>query len=80
MIIIIGEVLLEIAALFLILGVPFVLIGLVCELIRKRVEKSEYKMGTKRQKIHRKLYDFLIKLGYDSNTAYNMATQFVGWR
>lgn len=80
MIIIIGEVLLEIAALFLILAVPFVLIGLVCEFIRKQVEKSEYKMGTRRQKIHRKLYDFLLKLGYDSDTAYNMATQFVGWR
>lgn len=74
------EALLEIVVLALIIAVPFVLIGLVCELIRRLVGKCHYEMGTKRQKIHHKLYEFLLKLGYDSNTAYNMATQFTSWR
>jgi len=74
------EALLEIVVLVIIIAVPFVLIGLACELIRRRIGKLEYKMGTSKQKIHRKLYDFLIRLGYDSNTAYNMATQFTRWQ
>lgn len=74
------ESLLEVGALIIVIGVPFVLIGLVCVVIERYTREKNYKMGTRRQKLHRKLYDFLIKLGYDSNTAYNMATQFIGWR
>lgn len=74
------EALLEIVVLMIIIAVPFVLIGLVCELIRRIRGKYHYEMGTRRQKIHRKLYGFLRKLGYDSDTAYNMATQITSWR
>lgn len=38
-----------------------------------------YKMGTRRQKLHRKIYDFLVSKGYDSNVAYRKATQITGW-
>ena len=38
-----------------------------------------YKMGTKRQRLHRKIYDALIKKGIDSGKAYNIASRITHW-
>lgn len=38
-----------------------------------------YKMGTRRQRIHRKIYDFLVSKGYDKDVAYRKATQITHW-
>lgn len=38
-----------------------------------------YKMGTKRQKLHRAIYDRLVNGGMESGKAYNLATKLTGW-
>lgn len=38
-----------------------------------------YKMGTKRQKLHKKIYDYLVKKGIDGNKAYDIASKITNW-
>ena len=38
-----------------------------------------YKMGTRRQKLHRKIYDALIKKGLSSDKAYEAASRITNW-
>ena len=38
-----------------------------------------YKTGTKRQKLHRVIYDNLIKNGMDNNKAYKIASKITNW-
>lgn len=38
-----------------------------------------YKMGTKRQLVHRRIYNFLISKGFDSNKAYEVASKITNF-
>lgn len=38
-----------------------------------------YNMGTRRQKLHRAIYDKLVKSGLKSDKAYDIATRLTGW-
>lgn len=38
-----------------------------------------YKMGSRRQKIHRKIYDVLVKNGLSPNEAYEVASRVTNW-
>ena len=38
-----------------------------------------YKMGTRRQKLHRKIYDTLVNRGYSCEDAYKIATKMSNW-
>ena len=40
---------------------------------------KHFKMGTTRQKLHRVIYNKLIKLGVDSGKAYNVASRITHW-
>lgn len=40
---------------------------------------KHYKMGTRRQKLHKAIYDGLIKKGIDSGKAYNIASRITHW-
>ena len=38
-----------------------------------------YKMGTDRQKLHKKIYDRLVKKGIDGKKAYEIASKITNW-
>ena len=38
-----------------------------------------YKMGTDRQKLHKKIYDRLVKKGMDGKKAYEIASKITNW-
>lgn len=38
-----------------------------------------YEMGTKRQKLHRKIYDYLVNKGTDKDKAYDIASRITNW-
>lgn len=73
------EVLIEVFGLFVFIGVPFVVIGLICEVVKRHYKAKYYKSNTKRAKLHRRIYDFLVNIGYESDVAYKMATSITHW-
>lgn len=38
-----------------------------------------YKMGTRRQRLHRKIYDALVNKGYSCKEAYSIASKITNW-
>ena len=82
------ETILEIVVMLVVLGVPFVVIGIVCEAIRRAVEYRKehtykgyyYESGTRRSKWHKRIYDFFRDRGYDVNVAYNLASKITRWK
>ena len=78
------EALLEVLLVLGVVVVPFAILGVVFEVIKRCFVEKRYKgkfyiSGTNRAKMHRKVYDFLINKGYDSNVAYKTATKITHW-
>lgn len=38
-----------------------------------------WKIGTRRQILHRRIYDALVNMGYSANDAYEIATKITNW-
>lgn len=82
------ETFIEIAIIFIILGVPFVIIGAISEAIRRAIiyrrehtyKGYYYESGTRRAKMHKRIYDFFRGRGYDVDVAYNLASKITHWK
>ena len=75
----IAETIVELVVLLGIILIPFCIIGLICEAIKFALTDT-YKMGSRKQKLHRKIYNYLCRIGYDRDVAYRFATKITGWR
>lgn len=62
------------------IGVGFVLISVVlCLFVIGTEQIKRLKTQTVRAKIHRAVYEYLVDKGYDTETAYRLATKVTCW-
>ena len=75
------EALIELVVVLGVVIAPFFIVGFVYKVIEFLVNffKTDYHSDTYKAKAHRKVYDFLINKGYDSDVAYRKATKLTRW-
>ena len=75
------EALLEIIIVLGVVIVPILVVGFAYNGIEFLVDffRTDYHSDTRKAKVHRKVYNFLVDKGYDSNVAYKKASRLTHW-
>ena len=76
------EALLEVLVVLGVVIIPFFVVGFAYKGIEYLVNffRTDYKSGTRKAKMHRKVYNFLVDKGYDSDVAYRKASRLTHWK
>lgn len=75
------EALLEVLVVLGVVIIPFFVVGFIYKGIECLVNffKTDYHSDTYKAKAHRKVYNFLVDKGYDSDVAYRKASRLTHW-
>ena len=75
------EALIELVVVLGVVITPFFVVAFIYKGIECLVEffRTDYHSDTRKANMHRKVYDFLIDKGYDSDVAYRKATKLTHW-